>query len=357
MTARNQTGWIGRRAADLHSVLLAADCYGVSKPRAMAGFLSLALYGSYSPTEILRLGLLDPASVIRPEQYMSGEALLAIQRRLNPASHWHLTEDKICFYRRCLSAELPTPRILGVFGEDAAAHPDLRTIRSAEEFVSAASGHAGVVFKPADGAHGVGVLVLSVDAGRYRGYDGHTYDASDLIAHSRRYSSGTWLLQERLNTHAALARLSGQPLVQTIRLVTYVEPDGSVSLLHAWLRIVGGSSAVDNFAGGSTGNLVGSIDVSRGTLDHTLGVAPHGFGLVRRSRHPLTGVEFDGYEVPDFAAACETARRAAAAFLPLRTVGWDVAVTDHGISLIEGNETWDALPTCVDLAAIVRGLA
>jgi len=348
--------WIGRSVADLRSLWLAANCYGVSKPTALAGFLSLALRGLYSPTEILRLGLLDPASLIRPERYMSSEALLAIQHRLNPYSHQHLTEDKISFYRKCLSADLPTPRILAIFGEGTYRYPDLKAIRSPGEFVSAASGHAGVVFKPVDGTHGHGVLVLSVEEDRFREHNGRSLDAAELIAHSQRCGAGTWLLQERLNPHAELARLSGHPLIQTVRLVTYIAPAGGVSLLWAWLRIVGGRTSVDNFAFGGNGNLVGSIDVSRGTLDHTLAIAPHGFGLVRKAQHPSTGVAFDGFAVPGFRAACEIVKRAAAAFLPLRTIGWDVAITDHGVSLIEGNVTWDPLPTYLDMAEIVRGL-
>jgi hypothetical protein len=45
--------------------------------------------------------------------------------------------------------------------------------------------------------------------------------------------------------------------------------------------------------------------------------------------------------VPCWDAACRLVRDAATAFLPLRTIGWDVAITDGDPVLIEGNVTWD----------------
>jgi hypothetical protein len=52
-------------------------------------------------------------------------------------------------------------------------------------------------------------------------------------------------------------------------------------------------------------------------------------------------VVFRGFAIPLWAEACALVERAALAFLPLRTIGWDVAVTPRGALLIEGNVTWD----------------
>ena len=56
------------------------------------------------------------------------------------------------------------------------------------------------------------------------------------------------------------------------------------------------------------------------------------------------------------------AEQAARAFLPLRTVGWDIAVTPEGPTLIEGNPFWDPSndlvvgpqPTPSNLAQVVE---
>ena len=50
-----------------------------------------------------------------------------------------------------------------------------------------------------------------------------------------------------------------------------------------------------------------------------------------------------GYAVPQWAAVSELVTAAARAFMPLRTVGWDVAITPTRPCLIEGNVTWDTL--------------
>ena len=38
---------------------------------------------------------------------------------------------------------------------------------------------------------------------------------------------------------------------------------------------------------------------------------------------------------------CKLAERIAFDFLPIRTVGWDIAVTPHGLYVLEGNIWYD----------------
>jgi hypothetical protein len=49
-----------------------------------------------------------------------------------------------------------------------------------------------------------------------------------------------------------------------------------------------------------------------------------------------TGYEFAGFEVPYFMEALDTVKTAAA-ILPHRLVGWDIAITEEGPVLLEGN--------------------
>ena len=50
---------------------------------------------------------------------------------------------------------------------------------------------------------------------------------------------------------------------------------------------------------------------------------------------------FEGYPVPFYAESVELALKAHALFPRLLTVGWDVAVTQDGPMLVEGNHDWD----------------
>jgi hypothetical protein len=61
------------------------------------------------------------------------------------------------------------------------------------------------------------------------------------------------------------------------------------------------------------------------------------------TRHPRTNADLIGFEVPGWQEIRELAIQAANVFTPLRTVGWDIGITDSEPVLIEGNVTWDTL--------------
>ena len=90
---------------------------------------------------------------------------------------------------------------------------------------------------------------------------------------------------------------------------------------------------------GGMGTILTSVDMDTGEL------GPYAFknfewhGDNIYIRHPDTGFEFAGFIVPHLEAAKDMAK-AAAAFLPFRLVGWDVAITEEGPILVEGNHNF-----------------
>jgi hypothetical protein len=61
---------------------------------------------------------------------------------------------------------------------------------------------------------------------------------------------------------------------------------------------------------------------------------------VRSPRAPGTGALVEGLRVPHWDAAAALVRRAAPHFLPARTLGWDVALTEAGPVIVETNMFW-----------------
>jgi hypothetical protein len=211
------------------------------------------------------------------------------------------------------------------------------------------------VLKPVGGAHGRGVLLLRFDGRAFVGSDGSRRSAAELFAYADASEFRAWLFQERLYPHPALVRLSGSPYLQTARVVTWLERDGDVRIPFAWLRIIGGASAFDNFNFGASGNLVATVDVPTGRLVHVLGPV-RGTSIGPVAAHPTTGASFEDFVVPLMPEVRDLATRAAPAFAPLRTIGWDVGLTEQGAYLIEGNAMWDPLPTLGDFRSIVASL-
>ena len=127
--------------------------------------------------------------------------------------------------------------------------------------------------------------------------------------------------------------------VSTIRMVTVMgakshEPE---LLCPGYMRIgCKKDSAVDNLCAGGVG--VGLT--SEGKL-MPYGLFKPWIGEMKCYKHPLSGVVFDGYSIPFYEEACSLVKRAHRVLPTIPTIGWDVAITENGPTLIEGNDNWE----------------
>lgn len=140
------------------------------------------------------------------------------------------------------------------------------------------------------------------------------------------------LAEEYIIQHRSLMALSPAG-VNTIRILTQLH-EGNVYFLGARLRI-SVNSVVDNLA---AGNLAAPIDLSSGIV-----TGPGVYSDIRkgdRLTHPVTGVEIPGFAVPYWNEVLRVAENAALHTPHTRSVGWDIAITDQGPELIEGNHNW-----------------
>ena len=328
-----------------HCLSRARQTHETSSAWAVTRFLDLYVRRLYSIAEIEALDLMNPR--IAPadlERRQSKEMQLRLQQSLNPKEYLALTEDKAVFATFCRGAGLPTPRYFGCL---VVADPSLDAARQAELRTSAVDVLAGVdaaelVIKPAWGAYGEGISFLRQVGGVFRGDGDTAWSAAEVHARlSQQQDFDTFVVQERLHSHRDMVRLTGTRTLQTVRMVTYVGKDDSVAIGCCQWRVVGGASAIDNFRGGRCGNLLADLPGARGIVAGVFGPSPSGAGLVEISHHPSTGERFEGFRIPCWDEALRVVEAAARAFHFVRTIGWDVAITDDGVFLIEGNATWD----------------
>ena len=64
------------------------------------------------------------------------------------------------------------------------------------------------------------------------------------------------------------------------------------------------------------------------------------FSDKRITRHPDSGIVFDGYKIPYYEESIALAKQAMNVFYGFKTIGWDIAITDNGPIFIEGNDGW-----------------
>jgi hypothetical protein len=268
---------------------------------------------------------------------------LAEQRHFNPSSWRALTEDKNVFYAYCAAVKLPVPALYAIFDVPNGWSSTGKILHERKDWERFFDEHLPdeFVVKPAEGVYGLGVNVYRRMAEGFQDVNGVNRTASALYEALRsdaRYRR--FVIQERLYNHADLVGLSGTTALQTARLVTWVRTDGEVEIYLTFLKIIVGTGATDNYDYGRAGNLKANISVENGTLGPALAGAD-GLGFRVVSMHPTTAVAISGFRLPYWQDARQLACRAARLFWPLRTIGWDVALTPKGPVLVEGNVWWD----------------
>lgn len=113
--------------------------------------------------------------------------------------------------------------------------------------------------------------------------------------------------------------------VNTVRALTI-----RGKLVSAVLRMGVGGGFVDN---GCSGGIFAGLDVDTGI------VTTKGADLMehRFLKHPTTGIILPGFQVPQWDAVRKTVEEAMTMVPDAVIVGWDVAITEDGPVLIEGN--------------------
>jgi hypothetical protein len=315
------------------------------RPISVARLMLRTLGRGYWPLEAYRLGLLHPGSgPAMLEVHQSKRAMVRIQRRLNPAAWEPLLADKGIFYRFFSSAGFPVPQLFGIYIRGGkgwiAGSPPPSSDGEWERFLETMCPDK-LVIKPTQGRHGKGVLFLTRSGSGFNTPDGASHSATalvELMNSEREYDS--FVIQERMRNHPGLAPVvAGEGLV-TSRIITFCGAAGKCEILNADLKLVMGKNLTSKLSMGATGNMAAAMSVSGGYVEQAVRVVD-GEGFVEVERHPETGALLKGFRPPDWESACALAFRAAAAVLPIRTVGWDVAFTPAGPVLLEGNFFFD----------------
>jgi len=131
-----------------------------------------------------------------------------------------------------------------------------------------------------------------------------------------------YVIQPALVQHEDLKKLS-QASVNTLRVLTYRNLEGDVSVKFSYLRFSATESRVDNTAQG------GALCKIRrdGFLE---AVAYDSLCFPVGDRHPLTGVNFGSVQIPNYASVLARCVEAHNRFPYLRIVGWDMAINHKG---------------------------
>lgn len=232
------------------------------------------------------------------------------QLKMNPNDSRDILEDKIKFLNNYSQFINRTWCDLASFDEKK---------ELVEKILSNGSGK--IVVKGSKGQVGAEVQVL--DASKYN------FDTLRQFMKDNDYD----LLEEAVVQHDDLMKMSPSGL-NTVRVITQINRTGSIEVLAARLR-VSVNSPVDNMG---AGNFAVALDEKTGRV-----ISNGIYSDITKediTKHPVTGVTIRDFQVPNWELVLQLANEAALLHPNNKSIGWDIAVLDDKVDLIEGNHNW-----------------
>jgi len=265
-------------------------------------FWCVLLHGS-SPAEYARLNF-DKKSDRERARYFT---MFRFERFIKKAN----TGDKTIFINKIRFNERFAPYL----------HRDWLDLSKAteEEFADFVRRHGSVMLKATELSCGKGIS-------RY------TYTEGDDLTALYNANRDT-LAEEFVVQHPDLAAFNPSS-TNVPRLNTMLDQNGEPQLFTAFLRTGRGDAVVDNLG---AGGMAAHIDVETGIVD-TLAIDEESEEFLV---HPVSGRVFPGTRIPHWEEAKALVLAAAREVPDMRYIGWDVAVTENGVCLIEGNDRAD----------------
>lgn len=236
--------------------------------------------------------------------------MFEFQLAMNPKSARDILDDKTKFYKSYGKYFVHSVGDIA----DLKAQPEL-----VQKLLDNPSGK--VVFKAADGKCGAQVEIKKTSE----------FSADNLVSFMQQNDFD--LVEEFIIQHPKLQALSPSA-VNTVRIFTQLDHNNEVVILGCRQRI-SVNSPVDNMA---AGNMAAPIDEKTGIVN-----GPAVYSDITKhdeTKHPVTGVEIVGFEVPFWNEIIAMVKEAALLHPQNRSIGWDIVVTEKGPGFIEGNHDW-----------------
>lgn len=306
-------------------------------------------FKKFTPLEYYLYGFYRRDKPIRgyvPNRWIERE----FRPKLNPLPVAGLVKNKLLFYYFYSKRDLPVVEVYGLYHPEQGYTRDeapLRTLSDLKSLLAKIKSPC-LVAKPPCSLGGKGMVVLRrIAADRFRNLEtdrelsltGFYELMEDDIANRqpREDSCLGYLLQEYFPPHPDLNPLNGKPL-NTVRIATLKDRKGEVHIDFAMLRVGKPTAVTDNM---HKGGVVAGVDVHSGEISPvTFGYESDEGPWVEEKTQDI-GALFSNRRIPRWKQIITTVTEFHRALEGVNSIGWDVALTDKGPVVIEGNDNWD----------------
>jgi hypothetical protein len=298
------------------------------------GALWAALRHNILPGEYYAYALWQPDRRANIDNYFYSNEGPRLFKLLNRPMQSDPIGDKLAFHEMCKAHALPTPAVLAAFsptGQFLTLQTDWPPKR--DLFVKPRIGLAG------DGTERF--RWQSVDFESNRGHRLKSEDLGEYLTTRAQAENRTLLVQPALSNHPEL-HVDADAALATARLVTGISANGDVTPIFGFIYFARSDRITAQHG------YVALINVTDGRL---ISVPLRDSSWIRHSNHqPSNGSDnlrrlpdwnhHAEHKLPDWSAALQHVKAAHQACSNFAFVGWDIAFTDCGPTLLEGNANW-----------------
>lgn len=252
---------------------------------------------------------------------------------------WGMLSDKVASASYLKAYGFRTIPILAIYSERAGRNANnlLNNIDSLRGFLTNESLYP-MFGKPAQGLQSLGSIALKRFDPAQRmleTMDGRFVPLEDFLENIARHYSDGYVFQMFGVPHPAVRAICGDRIA-TVRIVT-IMIDGEPRLFRACWKVPTGGNMADNFW--RPGNMLAKIDLDKGKVVRAISGA--GLELIEHERHPDTGAQLKGCDVPLWPELLKLALEGAKLMQHVAMIGWDMAALEGGPMIIEMNERPD----------------
>lgn len=177
--------------------------------------------------------------------------------------------------------------------------------------------HESFIVKPLTGHSGMGIKILK------------DFCDDALAFYHKMMNQGAFVLEELIQQHPAMSVIHPES-INTVRLATF-RIQNEVHVIGGALRMGTGHSNVDN---AGAGGIYAGIDIEHGFV---CSIARDNQSN-QYSIHPDTKYKLVGFDLPEWNKAIELAKELALVVEGATIISWDLAYSDKGWLVVEGND-------------------
>ena len=237
--------------------------------------------------------------------YLTSELNNRIVKKYNNKAYWHLFQNKIEFNN--LFKDYLGREYLSIYNNDS----------SFNDFKNFSLKHKKICAKPIYGSCGEGIEFIVVNK-----------NTNFEKLYKRLRKEKKYLIEEYVIQHNDLMKLYPGS-VNTLRIISFLNNNHEVNIIKTIIKF-GTTGEIDNHVAGGMYTFLNEKGI-------VLYPACDDFGHAYKV-HPITKTNIVGFKVPFYNEAKELVKKAAKIVPEIRYIGWDIAITNKGPIIIEGNE-------------------